>query len=248
MENKVLARVAGRDITSDYITEVISRYPAQQQAMMDNEQGRRNVLEQAIAFELMYELGKETGVDKSVEYTEQINKIAKELLAQIVMSKVLSEVTVLDEEVLKYYNENQEAFVEPANVTAKHILVDSEELAKEIKEKIAANELSFEDAAAQYSSCPSKEQGGNLGAFSKGMMVPEFEEVAFVLPVGEVSDPVKTQFGYHLIKVSDKKDSSTKAFEEIKEGALKQLLNQKQEKKYLELIKELRDKYTVEML
>lgn len=248
MDNKVLARVAGRDITSDYITEVIGRYPAQQQAMMDNEQGRRNILEQAIAFELMYELGKETGVDKSVEYTEQINKIAKELLAQIVMSKVLSEVTVLDEEVLKYYNENQEAFVEPANVTAKHILVDSEELAKEIKEKIAANELSFEDAAAQYSSCPSKEQGGNLGAFSKGMMVPEFEEVAFVLPVGEVSDPVKTQFGYHLIKVSDKKDSSTKAFEEIKEDALKQLLNQKQEQKYLELIKELRNKYTVEML
>ena len=248
MDNKVLARVAGRDITSDYITEVISRYPAQQQAMMDNEQGRRNILEQAIAFELMYELGKETGVDKSVEYTEQINKIAKELLAQIVMSKVLSEVTVLDEEVLKYYNENQESFVEPANVTAKHILVDSEELAKEIKEKIAANELSFEDAAAQYSSCPSKEQGGNLGAFSKGMMVPEFEEVAFVLPVGEVSDPVKTQFGYHLIKVSDKKDSSTKAFEEIKEDALKQLLSQKQEQKYLELIKELRNKYTVEML
>ena len=248
MENKVLARVAGRDITSDYITEVISRYPAQQQAMMDNEQGRRNVLEQAIAFELMYELGKETGVDKSVEYTEQINKIAKELLAQIVMSKVLSEVTVLDEEVLKYYNENQEAFVEPANVTAKHILVDSEELAKEIKEKIATNELSFEDAAAQYSSCPSKEQGGNLGAFSKGMMVPEFEEVAFALPVNEVSEPVQTQFGYHLIKVSDKKDSSTKAFEEIKEGALKQLLNQKQEEKYLELMKELRNKYTVEML
>ena len=248
MDNKVLARVAGRDITSDYITEVISRYPAQQQAMMDNEQGRRNILEQAIAFELMYELGKETGIDASAEYVDQMNKIAKELLAQIVMKKTLDEVTVLDEEVLKYYNENQEAFKEPANVTAKHILVDSEELAKEIREKIASNELSFEDAAAQYSSCPSKEQGGNLGAFSKGMMVPEFEEVAFVLPVGEVSDPVKTQFGYHLIKVADKKEDSVKAFEEIKEDALKQLLNQRQEQKYLDLIKELRNKYTVEMI
>lgn len=248
MDNKVLARVAGRDITSDYISDVISRYPAQQQAMMDNEQGRRNILEQAIAFELMYELGKETGIDASTEYVDQMNKIAKELLAQIVMKKTLDEVTVLDEEVLKYYNENQEAFREPANVTAKHILVDSEELAKEIREKIASNELSFEDAATQYSSCPSKEQGGNLGAFSKGMMVPEFEEVAFVLPVGEVSDPVKTQFGYHLIKVADKKEDSVKAFEEIKEDALKQLLNQRQEQKYLDLIKELRNKYTVEML
>ncbi len=248
MDNKVLARVAGRDITSDYISDVISRYPAQQQAMMDNEQGRRNILEQAIAFELMYELGKETGVDTSAEYIDQINKISKELLAQIVMKKALDEVTVLDEEVLQYYNENQEAFKEPANVTAKHILVDSEELAKEIKEKIASNELSFEDAAVKYSSCPSKEQGGNLGAFSRGMMVPEFEEAAFVLPVGEVSDPVKTQFGYHLIKVADRKEDSIKSFEEVKEGALKQLLNQRQEQKYLDLIKELRNKYTVEML
>ena len=171
MDNKVLARVAGREITSQYISEVISRYPAQQQAMIDNEQGRRNILEQAIAFELMYELGKEKGMDTSAEYVEQVNKIAKELLAQIVMKKTLDEVTVLDEEVLKYYNENQEAFKEPANVTAKHILIDSEELAKEIKEKIALNELTFEEAAAKYSSCPSKEQGGNLGSFSKGMMV-----------------------------------------------------------------------------
>ena len=164
------------------------------------------------------------------------------------MKKTLDEVTVLDEEVLKYYNENQEAFKEPANVTAKHILIDSEELAKEIKEKIALNELTFEEAAAKYSSCPSKEQGGNLGSFSKGMMVPEFEEVAFVLPIGEVSEPVKTQFGYHLNKVVDKKEDSIKGFEEVKDEALKQLLGQRQEQKYLDLIKELKNKYTVEIL
>lgn len=248
MDNKVLARVAGRDITSDYISEVIARYPAQQQAMLDNEQGRRNILEQAIAFELMYELGKERGMDTSSEYVDQINKISKELLAQMVMKKTLDEVTVLDEEVLKYYNDNQDAFKEPANVTAKHILVDSEELANEIKQKIEAKELSFEEAAAQYSSCPSKEQGGNLGSFSRGMMVPEFEEAAFALPIDEVSSPVKTQFGYHLIKVSDKKEASVKSFEEVKEEALKQLMTQRQEQKYLDLIKELRNKYTVEML
>ena len=78
MDNKVLARVAGREITSQYISEVISRYPAQQQAMIDNEQGRRNILEQAIAFELMYELGKEKGMDTSAEYVEQVNKRSEE--------------------------------------------------------------------------------------------------------------------------------------------------------------------------
>lgn len=245
MDNKVLARVAGREITSQYISEVISRYPAQQQAMIDNEQGRRNILEQAIAFELMYELGKEKGMDTSAEYVEQVNKIAKELLAQIVMKKTLDEVTVLDEEVLKYYNENQEAFKEPANVTAKHILIDSEELAKEIKEKIVLNELTFEEAAAKYSSCPSKEQGGNLGSFSKGMMVPEFEEVAFVLPIGEVSEPVKTQFGYHLIKVDTKNEAKAASFDEVKNKIVQQLIQKNQEKKYMDVMKELENKYEV---
>lgn len=245
MDNKVLARVAGREITSQYISEVISRYPAQQQAMIDNEQGRRNILEQAIAFELMYELGKEKGMDTSAEYVEQVNKIAKELLAQIVMKKTLDEVTILDEEVLKYYNENQEAFKEPANVTAKHILIDSEELAKEIKEKIVLNELTFEEAAAKYSSCPSKEQGGNLGSFSKGMMVPEFEEVAFVLPIGEVSEPVKTQFGYHLIKVDTKNEAKAASFDEVKNKIVQQLIQKNQEKKYMDVMKELENKYEV---
>lgn len=248
MENKVLAKVAGREITSDYITEIISRYPAQQQAMLNNEQGRRNVLEQAIGFELMYEFGKESGLDQSAEYTEQLNKIAKELLAQMVMSKTLAEVTITDEEALTYYNANKEMFAEPANVSAKHILVDSEESCKEIKAKIASGEMTFEEAASQYSSCPSKEQGGSLGSFSKGMMVPEFEKAAFELPIGEVSEPVQTQFGFHLIKVEDKNEGSTQAFEDVKEVAVQELLKASQEKKYLEFMNQLRGKYGVQVL
>lgn len=248
MENKVLAKVAGRDITADYITEIISRYPAQQQAMLNTEHGRKNVLEQAIGFELMYEFAKESGLDKSEEYVNQLNKIAKELLAQMVMSKTLSEVNATEEDALAYYNSNKEMFVEPANVSAKHILVDSEESCKAIREKIASGELTFEEAANQYSSCPSKEQGGNLGAFSKGMMVPEFEAAAFELPIGEISEPVQTQFGYHLIKVEAKNEGSTQPFEDVKEMVIKQLLQQNQEKRYLEFVTELRNKYGVTML
>lgn len=248
MENKVLAKVAGREITSDYITEIISRYPAQQQAMLNNEQGRRNVLEQAIGFELMYEFGKETGVDQATEYTDQLNKIAKELLAQMVMNKTLAEVTITDEEALAYYNSNPEMFAEPANVTAKHILVSSEETCKDLREKIVAGEMTFEEAASQYSSCPSKDQGGNLGSFSKGMMVPEFEEAAFELPIGEVSQPVQTQFGYHLIKVEDKNEGSAQDFEAVKEVAVRELLKQKQENKYIDFMNQLRGKYGVQIL
>lgn len=90
-------------------------------------------------------------------------------------------------------------------VRASHILVLDEQQAKDLKTKIDNNEISFEDAAKEYSQCPSKAQGGDLGYFGRGMMVKEFETAAFNGEVGKVTDPVQTQFGWHLIKVVDKK-------------------------------------------
>lgn len=88
-------------------------------------------------------------------------------------------------------------------VRARHILVDSENQAWALKSRITEGE-SFEVLAQKYSQCPSKEKGGDLGYFNRGQMVPEFEKVAFETPIGEVSDPVKTRFGWHLIKVTRK--------------------------------------------
>ena len=88
-------------------------------------------------------------------------------------------------------------------VRAGHILVDTKEEAVSIKEQINKG-ASFEEMAKKYSKCPSKNNGGNLGYFGKGEMVPSFETAAFNLPIGKISDPVQTQFGWHLIKVYDR--------------------------------------------
>lgn len=93
---------------------------------------------------------------------------------------------------------------EITTVRASHILVKDRVDAVQIKKDIE-NGGSFEDYAAKYSLCPSGQKGGDLGYFGRGQMVKEFEDEAFELPVGEVSDPVLTQFGWHLIKVTDKK-------------------------------------------
>jgi len=87
---------------------------------------------------------------------------------------------------------------------ASHILVKTEEEAKQIKEKLNLGK-NFEDLAKQYSLCPSKKKGGNLGWFSHGQMVKEFEKATFDLKKGEISKPIKTQFGWHIIKLNDKK-------------------------------------------
>ena len=88
-----------------------------------------------------------------------------------------------------------------SKASARHILVDSEEQCLDLKKQIEGG-ADFADLAAKHSSCPSGKQGGDLGTFGKGAMVPEFDTVVFSAPVGEVQGPVKTQFGFHLLEVT----------------------------------------------
>lgn len=94
---------------------------------------------------------------------------------------------------------------EISEVRASHILVKTQDEAIKIKKDIDAGTISFEEAAKKYSLCPSKAQGGDLNYFGRGMMVKPFEQAAFDGEIGKVSDPVETQFGWHLIKVVDKR-------------------------------------------
>jgi len=86
--------------------------------------------------------------------------------------------------------------------TAKHLLVDNETICKEILTEIESGQKTFEEAAAEYSSCPSGMEGGDLGSFSPGMMVKEFDKVVFSAEINKIYGPVKTQFGYHLLMVT----------------------------------------------
>lgn len=92
-----------------------------------------------------------------------------------------------------------------SQATARHLLVDSEEKCNELKQQILDGK-SFADVAKTNSSCPSSAEGGNLGSFGPGQMVPEFDKVVFSAPINEVQGPVKTQFGYHLLEVTSRTD------------------------------------------
>jgi peptidyl-prolyl cis-trans isomerase C len=92
-----------------------------------------------------------------------------------------------------------------AMASARHILVDSEDLCNELKTRIEGGE-DFAALAGEYSSCPSGKQGGELGSFGRGQMVPEFDQVVFSAPVNQVQGPVRTQFGYHLLEVTSRQD------------------------------------------
>lgn len=247
MENKVLATVGNYEIKENELNSILKRYPKDKQGFFETENGKKQLLDQVIGFELMYQFGEKNGYEETEEYKAELQRLKKELLTQLVVNKVLSEVTITDEEALEFYNKNTEMFKQPATVSAKHILVEGEDECKDIKEQISKGELTFEEAARKYSNCPSKEQDGNLGDFSRGMMVPEFEDAAFNISIGEVSEPVKTQFGFHLIKVESKNEEVSKSFDEVKPTVMNQLMQQRQQKKYLDFIEELKGKYGVQI-
>ncbi|MBN1326680.1 MAG: peptidylprolyl isomerase [Candidatus Cloacimonetes bacterium] len=149
------------------------------------------------------------------------------------------------------YRENKESFITQDMIKASHILIkgdQQESLQKiiEIRESIR-NQNDFFEKAKECSECPSCCQSGNLGYFPRGKMVSEFDDVAFKLKVNEISQPVKTKFGYHLILVTEKKQSKTASFDDVKD-ALKQRLQQiDRELRIIRHLKHLRLKAEIEI-
>ncbi|UOR13212.1 peptidylprolyl isomerase [Halobacillus amylolyticus] len=131
------------------------------------------------------------------------------------------EVDISEEEMKQYYERMK------TEIQASHILVADEETAKEVKQKLEDGE-DFGTLASEYSSDGTAKQGGKLGYFGPGKMAPKFEDAAYNLEVGEISDPVQTQFGYHIIKVTDKrKVEDVKPYEEAKKEIKRTLVSQK---------------------
>lgn len=245
MENKkVLATVGGREVTEQDFQLLMNSLDPQRAMQFQSEEGRKQLIQELISQELFYLEAVEAGLDKDELYIQEAKRMQDNILKQFAVHKLLKDITVTEDEMLGYYNSNKEMFKEPESIKASHILVEDEGKANEIANEINDG-LSFEEAAKKYSSCPSKDQGGDLGYFSKGKMVPEFEEAAFNMNVGEISSPVKSQFGHHIINVVDKKEEHTKDFDGVKEQLQQQLLAKKQQETYLSRVDELKKEYEV---
>lgn len=242
MENKVLAVVAGEEITERELSVFMQGLPSQQQAYASNPQFREQCLEQLVALHLFAKEGEACNYEETEEYKQVIANARKDILAQFMMRDVLRTAEVSEEEMKAYYEANSAQFEKGATVNAKHILVDSEEKCKAVLEVIEGG-VAFEEAAQANSTCPSGQKGGDLGTFGKGQMVKEFEEAAFAAEIGQVVGPVKTQFGYHLIKVEAKNEATVMAYEEVKDSIKKTLLQQKQNQVYAKKVVELKEKY-----
>ncbi len=248
MDNtRVLAVVGGQQITETDIDMLIASM-GQAGQNYRSPQGRAAVLEELINQKLMLLDAVRNLYEREPEFKEQLARVKNELLVNYAVNKAVSSVRVTDEEAKQYFDEHPEQFAGQETVSASHILVDSEDKALELLAKIRAGEITFEDAAAENSSCPSGRNGGSLGEFGHGQMVPEFDEACFSMEVGAISEPVKTQFGYHIIRLDGKKAAEPMHFGDVREGITRQLMMDKQRAAYQSKLNQLKILYPVDRM
>ena len=177
-------------------------------------------------------------------FDEAKQRIKKGMAYQKLMdTQWAGKINVTEDDAKKYYSENKTKFETPEQVRASHILIkpdtndpNADPNQAKAKAKAKAEDLlkqikggaDFAELARANSACPSSKQGGDLDFFGRGQMTPPFEKAAFALKPGQVSDVVETQFGYHIIKLTDHKDANTTPFEQAKDDIVKMLTQNKQ--------------------
>ena len=239
-EDKVMAKLNGQDITEadlllaeGDIGGEVANLPAATK--------RRVLVEYVIETRLFAEAAEGEKLSSGPEFEKRLAYWRQRALRDAFFEKTVK--GSVSEGLAKGIYEDKVKMLPPEEeVQARHILVDTEELAKELAEKVAKGG-DFAQLAKENSKDPgSKENGGSLGYFGRGQMVAEFEQAAFGLKAGEVSKPVKSQFGWHLIKVEDRRQKPPPSFEEVKDRIVGSMVQTKAH----DIASELRGKATIE--
>jgi parvulin-like peptidyl-prolyl isomerase len=225
----VYATVNGENITAKDIAQVLKNPQVKFENLQDNQ--KTQLLNSLIEQKLLAEEAYKSGIPKTKEYKEQLDKLKKNLAFQMWIEEEMGKVTVTDAELKKYYNNNIYRLKTPEQYKASHILVKLKSEADEIIKKLQGKKnlgSEFAKMAKEKSIGPSGTNGGALGWFTSEKMVPEFSNAAANLEKGTITKtPVKTNYGYHVIFLEDKKDAQTMPFDKIKDQLKQEYLQKK---------------------
>jgi len=249
--DEIAATIGDKKITVSDFNTIIGYLDSDKQKVLEkNPQLKESFLRQIVQSMVISDLAKEKGFDKKPEVKKQLELFTENFLAnEFLKREVAQKVTVSEEDMKSYYEGHKDEFKTPEMVKARHILIrvapaaseedkkKAKEKAEDILKKIKDGGEDFSKLASDLSDDPgSKSKGGDLGFFPKGRMVKPFEDAAFSLKPGEISGIVETQFGFHIIKVEERKDASVEPLEKVKERINQKLLQERVKTKIAEFI------------
>lgn len=243
----VLATVNGTAITSEDFDREVKALPEYIRGMADTPQGKKEMIDTLVMRELILQQAAKEGLDKGKEIDEKLAELKKRIVVDTYLKKkVETDAKITDDELKKFYNQNLDKFKSGEQVKASHILVKGEQEAKDILAQLKGG-ATFEDLAKAKSVDSSASKGGDLGWFGKGTMVPAFEKAAFGLKEGELSGIVKSEFGFHIIKLTGKRAAGTRSFDESKEQIKTALMPSKQQEIFMQLKEDLKKGAKIEL-
>lgn len=239
---EAVARVDGKLL---YKRDFAAMLPEDYQHILTSEE-LRGYLDRWIATELLYDEAQRSNLELTGEIQAKLEQYKKDLVADLLVQQVLSEKAVVtDREVRDYYDEHIDEYTKEYRVS--HILVGSMEDAEKVKELLKKRPFSWVER--RHSIDRHTGPGGDLGFLSKGNMVPEFESVVFNMKVGDVSDVIESEFGYHIIMLTDVRDSRAKLeYEDVAADISRTLLRKKRAAVYDSLIASLARRADIEIL
>lgn len=237
----VVAKVGDVEIHQSELDLAIANLDPQL-AQLPEDQKKVAALSAAIDVKLLAKDAAAEKLDQSAEFQKRMQYLADRELHNAYFKKHVVD-TVTDDEVKARYDKEVAALPKQEEVHARHILVKTEDEAKDVIKQLDAGK-DFAELAKEKSTDPNKADGGDLGYFTKGRMVKEFEDAAFTLDKGTYSKtPVKTDFGYHVIKVEDKRDAPPPAYDQVKDQVRQLVMRDK----YLALLAAAKEKSKVDI-
>jgi len=240
-EDEVLAKIGDREITVSYFNKTIGYLDSQKQQMIEqNPQLKEQWLRQLVQSFVIADLAKKAGYDKKADIIEKLEFFNDSFFAtEYLKREIVEKITVSEVEMKSYFDAHKDEFKTPETVHVKHILImvdkgaseddkqKAKEKAEDILKKIKSGE-GFEKLASEFSDdTMTKPKGGDIGFVTRGRLVKSFEDAAFALKPGEVSDIVETQFGYHIIKSEEKKDAGIESYDALKDKIKQKLLQER---------------------
>ncbi len=239
--SQIAAIVNGQPITTKELDGRMARLNPATRATLGNDKGR--LLDEMVTEVILLQEARRRGLDRDPE----VRELMKEAQRQILLGRLLEQVgksqqaAVSDEEIARVYESNKEGMKEPESFRASHILVETEAQAKEALDRIKKGQP-FAKVAAELSTDPTKTRGGDIGFFTKGQLIPEFEATCLKLSPGEMSGAVKTALGYHVILLTERRPARVRPLEEVKEQIGRKLASDQKQRSLQDFVQQLRAK------